>query len=274
MEVFTFSVHVYTSKRLISSYFALHQEEELNKLEGRWFSAFWAELPYEDIRSYFGDQTCLYFNFVAYYSYWLTIPAIIGIIMRLLPQYLFQYLVFYFCIINMLLVTIFLITWQRFQSRLTYSWGTIRMSHWEEPRDNHYGQLTLDPVTGQLQRKYPYFKCALKTYCGSLPVVLACCGATIWTMYTFLEIETATKVYAKEVAENIDENDVVDYLVWKFAVPAIPVSFYAMLVFIFTKIYRWLASWLTEWGNGVYGFLETFMKHYFRVHVINSIYFK
>ncbi len=45
-QIIFFSVHVLSTKRLILSSFALHQEEELSKLKNKWFFEFWNELPY------------------------------------------------------------------------------------------------------------------------------------------------------------------------------------------------------------------------------------
>lgn len=150
------TVHAFLHHHLIVSYFALHNPDDLSNLEGEWLKSFWDKNPYEGIRAYFGDNTCLYFNFLQYYTLFLILPALIGLGMMIVPEHWYNKLVFGVCIINMVHVTVYLIMWQRFQSQLAFRWGTLKMVNWEPARENHKGVLGHDPVTGRVERLYPH----------------------------------------------------------------------------------------------------------------------
>jgi len=119
-------------------------------------------LTTEDIRKYFGEGIALYFSFLGFYTTALFAPALLGIIHCILPECVSQHALVFFCIFNVLWVTIFLELWKRKCAELAYVWGTLRMTKWEEPRPNYWGVMAPDPVSGQYQPKYPWWKTCLK----------------------------------------------------------------------------------------------------------------
>jgi anoctamin-10 len=116
----------------------------------------------EDIRKYFGDSIALYFSFLGFYTVSLIGPAILGICQFILPEAATAYTLVFFCIFNVVWVTITQELWKRKCSELAYIWGTLRMTKWEDPRSNHRGVMRIDPVTGRYQPVYPWWKTATK----------------------------------------------------------------------------------------------------------------
>ncbi|ODM92879.1 Anoctamin-10 [Orchesella cincta] len=240
-------LHVYATSKLITSYFALHQADELNKLKGKWFWESFNKLPYEEIRSYYGDGVCLYFNFVAYYNAWLIVPAFFGLIMTLLPTQAFNSAVIYFCFLNMMFVILFLVNWQRKCSEISFLWGTLKMNRWEEQRADYDGVLAIDPVTGRFQRAYPTYKTSLKTCFGSVAVSVACIGLSMWMLHSFLDLDE----WVKEIAAGrrvLAKNELAQ-IFWEYVMPALPGVGYAGCVFTANKLFRMVANALTEWEN-------------------------
>jgi len=83
--------------------------------------------------------------------------AALACISFILPSYLTDVSQVFICIFNILWVTVFLEVWKRKCSELAYGWGTVDMPKWEEPRSNYQGVISVDPVTGRYQPKYPYW---------------------------------------------------------------------------------------------------------------------
>ena len=116
----------------------------------------------EEIRKYFGESIALYFSFLGFYTTSLFAPAILGIFYMFLPESAANASMAFFCIFNLLWVTIFLEVWKRKCNELAYVWGTLRMTKWEEPRSNYRGPPSVDPVTGRYMAKYPWWKTMVK----------------------------------------------------------------------------------------------------------------
>ncbi len=67
-------------------------------------------------------------------------------------------------------------------------------------------------------------------------------------MFKYLEYETDAKNYA---AQRLNEKGMgqMSKLWWKFGFPYLPVIVYCLIVLLLTKLYRWFADRLTEWGK-------------------------
>ncbi|CAL8104443.1 unnamed protein product [Orchesella dallaii] len=201
----------------------------------------------QEIRSYFGDDVCLYFNFVAFYNAWLIVPAIFGLIMAFLPSQAFHSTVVYFCFLNMMFVILFLINWQRKCSELAFLWGTLKMNKWEEPRPSYVGELSIDPVTGKFQRSYSSFKTGFKTFFGSGLVTFACIALSMYMLYSYLDLDDWVKeISMKEVS--LAKNEHMKFI-WEHVIPVLPGVGYAACVFTANKLFRVVANYLTEWEN-------------------------
>lgn len=104
----------------------------------------------EEIRKYFGDALALYFSFLGFYTTSLFIPAVLGLIQFLLPESTASsHSLVFFCIFNVIWVTISQEIWKRQCNETAFVWGNLRMTKWEEPRANFRGKMAIDPVTGR-----------------------------------------------------------------------------------------------------------------------------
>ncbi|KAJ9594502.1 hypothetical protein L9F63_014114, partial [Diploptera punctata] len=139
---------------LIERMYSLHDTEALDKLGKKWYSSLFAKQPFEEIRLYFGEAVALYFTFLGYYTKVLLVPMFLGFLQLLLSTESIAF----FCVFNVLWVTIFLEVWKRKCSELAFTWGTIGMTSLDEPRPNYRGVMGIDPVTGRYQPQFPRWK--------------------------------------------------------------------------------------------------------------------
>ncbi|XP_021955512.1 anoctamin-10 isoform X1 [Folsomia candida] len=228
----------FLTESLITSYYPLHDDAELTSLGDKWYWAFFQAQPFEEIRKYFGESISLYFSFLGFYTASLCAPAMLGILHLFFPDSASNYSLIFFCIFNVVWVTVTLELWKRKCSELAYVWGTLRMTKWEDPRSNFRGKMSMDPVTGRYQPKYPWWKTAVKVYGVSFPIVLVCLfGAFYIMLYSFWIEEILVEM------QHENGSKLAAILVY------VPSIVYAILVYLMNFYYRQLASFLTEWEN-------------------------
>ncbi|KAJ4441831.1 hypothetical protein ANN_11690 [Periplaneta americana] len=188
----------------------------------------------EEIRLYFGEAVALYFTFLGYYTTALLVPMVLGFLQLVLSTESIAF----FCVFNVLWVTVFLEVWKRKCSELAFTWGTIGMTSLDEPRPNYRGTMGIDKVTGRYQPQFPRWKTNARLYCVSLPIVLLCMVAAFFVMLASFWAEELIINMRKE--QGLDSSGVIVLL---------PSIVYSALVFILNLYYRMLATWLTEWEN-------------------------
>jgi hypothetical protein len=74
----------------------------------------------EEIRKYFGEAISLYFSFLGFYTFSLVLPALFGILHLFFPESASNYSLIFFCIFNVVWVTVTLELWKRKCSELAY----------------------------------------------------------------------------------------------------------------------------------------------------------
>ncbi|PSN48008.1 Anoctamin-10 [Blattella germanica] len=220
--------------RLIERMYPLHDSEALDKLGKKWYWALFRKQPFEEIRLYFGEAVALYFTFLGFYTTALLLPMIFGFLQ------LFQstQCMAFFCVFNVLWVTVFLEVWKRKCSELAFKWGTIGMTSLDEPRPNYRGVMGIDKVTGRFQPQFPRWKTNARLYCVSLPIVLLCMVGAFFIMLVSFWVEEYLINMKKE--QDLEVADLVVLL---------PSILYSAVVFILNLYYRRLATILTEWEN-------------------------
>uniref|UniRef100_A0AAR5PLA5 Anoctamin n=2 Tax=Dendroctonus ponderosae TaxID=77166 RepID=A0AAR5PLA5_DENPD len=216
------------NKQLITKIYPLHDDEELKKLAGSWYMPRWFKQPIGDIKEYFGESIALYFAFLEYYTLALVVPSVLGLF-----GYIFTETVPFFCIFNVIWVTLFLEVWKRKSNELAFKWGTIGMTSLDEPRPGFRGFMGVDAVTGKVCPQSPRFMTYVKMYAVSLPIVIIC---MILAFYLML-ISFWAEDYMKELFSPED------YLVM------IPSIVYSILVTVISAYFKDFASFLTEWEN-------------------------
>jgi len=107
-------------------------------------------LSVDAVREYFGETIAMYFAFLGYYTFFLTPPALLGLITNFyVTSQHHELSVVLFCVFNLIWSTIFLEAWKRKTAELAYLWGTINMEQFEEPRASFYGELGMFYVCSQ-----------------------------------------------------------------------------------------------------------------------------
>ncbi|XP_026479830.1 anoctamin-10-like [Ctenocephalides felis] len=218
---------------LIERIHPLHDKENLKKLGKEWYWALLKRQPIAEIREYFGEAVALYFNFLGFYTTALIIPMTLGFLQLIVSQ---ETLAF-FCVFNVIWVTVFLELWKRRCSELAFDWGTINMTSLDEPRPNYHGTMGIDAVSGKVQPQYPRWKTNMKLYCVSLPIVILCLLAAFWVMLLSFWFEDTLRT------QQTDSTGFGAYII------LLPGIVYTGIVYISNLYYRKIATQLTEWEN-------------------------
>jgi len=199
----------------------------------------------DEVREYFGETIAMYFAFLGFYTFFLTAPAVLGIV----TQFFFsnhQLSVVLFCMFNLVWATIFLESWKRNTAVLAYRWGTINTEQYEEPRAAFYGYLGKDPVTGRLQPQYSSFRRHLKFYGVSVPVMLLALVIAWFAMLSYFNMEDIMKPMYQG-----------DATLYGLCVSLVPTVVYAVIVLILNAIYHPLAVALNRWGKKRFSLMIT-----------------
>lgn len=223
-------LHVCLAKHLIKTIYPLHDAESLKKLGKRWYATLFDPQPLEEIRLYFGEAIALYFTFLGFYTTALLFPTFLGF----LQLFVSHETVPFFCVFNVVWVTVLLELWRRRSNELAFQWGTIGMTSLDEPRANFHGHMGKDAVTGRIQPQYPRWKTTAKLYFVSIPIVIACMLFASVFMLVLFWVEDYLKDLGTPLAEQLMN---------------LPSIIYSILVFIINVKYRKLATYLTEWEN-------------------------
>lgn len=145
-------------------YFPLHENKKLQDLDKDWFKAFAWGTNIDKVRDYYGERIALYFLFMSHLNKWLVAPAIIG-----LGFWLYDTLPFggdgsadnksevYVCIGMGFWSMLFVHFWRRTCATASARWGTIGLGvQLEETRPEFRGVNQINPVTGRIDRFYPW----------------------------------------------------------------------------------------------------------------------
>ncbi|XP_021939125.1 anoctamin-10 isoform X2 [Zootermopsis nevadensis] len=220
--------------KLVKRMYPLHDMEALDKLGKKWYWALFQKQPFEDIRLYFGEAVALYFTFLGFYTTALLVPMFLGFLQLFLPTESIAF----FCVFNVLWMTVFLEVWKRKCSELAFTWGTIGMTSLDEPRANYRGVMGIDEVTGRYQPQFPRWKTNARLYCVSLPIVFVCMVGAFFVMLASFWAEELLLNMKKQ--QSLEAGEIVVLL---------PSIIYSAVVFIMNSCYRKVATWLTEWEN-------------------------
>lgn len=223
-------IHVCLTEHLIKTLYPLHDVESLKKLGNNWYMTLFGPQPLEEIRLYFGEAIALYFTFLGFYTTALLFPTFLGF----LQLFLSNETVPFFCVFNVVWVTVLLELWRRRSNELAFQWGTIGMTSLDEPRANFHGQMGIDAVTGRIQPQHPRWKTTTKMYLVSIPIVIGCMLFASLFMLLLFWVEDYLKELGTPLAQQLMN---------------LPSIIYSILVYIINVKYRKLASYLTEWEN-------------------------
>eukprot|EP00457_Paulinella_chromatophora_P000985 gb/GEZN01000987.1/.p1 GENE.gb/GEZN01000987.1/~~gb/GEZN01000987.1/.p1 ORF type:complete len:903 (+),score=148.12 gb/GEZN01000987.1/:28-2736(+) len=141
--------------------FPIHKDADRNKLEKEWMG-FWPLFtqPLSDVRNYYGEKVGMYFAFLEFYTKWLLIPALCGIIVfcqQLAHQMRVDVSILPFAgFFVALWAALFLEYWKRREATLRSDWGQTHFVIKEPLRPEFEGDKLRDPTSGKVVR-YFYF---------------------------------------------------------------------------------------------------------------------
>eukprot|EP00933_Yihiella_yeosuensis_P014337 TRINITY_DN12897_c1_g1_i1.p1 TRINITY_DN12897_c1_g1~~TRINITY_DN12897_c1_g1_i1.p1 ORF type:complete len:761 (-),score=135.63 TRINITY_DN12897_c1_g1_i1:182-2464(-) len=141
-------------------YYPLHEESKLADMDKKWFRTFVTGRDIDKVRDYFGERIALYFLFLSHLCKWLLFPSLVGVVLWILDLLFMtpdNFTAMFVCIGMGLWVMGFAHFWRRKQSSTALRWGTFTMKKQPEPsRPQFYGVHRINPVTGRVDRYYPW----------------------------------------------------------------------------------------------------------------------
>lgn len=144
----------------LKGFFALHENKKLLDLDKDWFKCFvWGTNIYK-VRDYFGEQVAMYFLFMSHFIKWLILPSICGTAIYFFgviwgtPDNATALMV---CIGMSFWYIFFVHFWRRNQATHAVKWGCLSIGPTLEPtRPGFVGTSRINPVTGRIDRYYPW----------------------------------------------------------------------------------------------------------------------
>ncbi|CAG8736094.1 11747_t:CDS:10, partial [Dentiscutata erythropus] len=175
-----FAISTLLSEKVFTDYYPLHDGSIFDKnslrtkLNDSWIKN-WKSKPLDQIREYFGEKLALYFVFLEYYTNWLTIPSIVGLIVFIyglidafsrglvssknigtISSIVDNALTVPFALFMTLWSTAFLEYWKRANNTLQYNWDVMCYEEEELPRPEFYGtERRPSPITGKEEMYFP-----------------------------------------------------------------------------------------------------------------------
>lgn len=144
----------------VQAFYPLHENRKLVDLDKDWFRAFVWGSSIEKVRDYFGERIAMYFLFMSHFMKWLVLPSIcgtglwaVGVIYGSPDNY-----AAFIVVVGISLWSIFFVHfWRRNAATHAAKWGTLGMgSDLEATRPGFMGTCRINPVTGRIDRYYPW----------------------------------------------------------------------------------------------------------------------
>jgi hypothetical protein len=154
-------LHSLLLKNEILAFFPPHNKQEADVILDASSGALtmpWRQ-PVELIRAYMGEKVALYYVFMAHYSLWLILPAVIGLIFQLVvwgtgPNFSHPVLPFYGVCITVWAI-IMLEFWKRSQRMQAMKWGMLDFEDEEPDRPEFKGDRIKSFVDGRDMTYFP-----------------------------------------------------------------------------------------------------------------------
>jgi len=164
------------------AFFPLHDDKLRVAIEAKWkkWNSLWNQ-PLRDIREYYGEQIGIYFAFLSFYTKWLAVPALSGLIIFIWQMAKGTVDVAGTPIMAVIVVvwaTTMLEAWKRREAELSAEWGMGDFLEKETARPEFEGEWTLSPATGKLEEEFPFWQ-KIKRMVASQTVVWMLIGVVI-----------------------------------------------------------------------------------------------
>lgn len=142
--------------------------------------------PLDNIAEYYGEGVAFYFAFFSFYTRWLVIPSIVGLVVfcfQLSQNRLDNVYCVPYAILIMVWGSFMLVFWRQKSSALAYRWGVLEYEVEETERPQFRGEHRYDDATGEVRKVYPAWKRIWK-YMVSVPVLCFTMGLMLVIMIT------------------------------------------------------------------------------------------
>ncbi|RIA84496.1 calcium-activated chloride channel-domain-containing protein [Glomus cerebriforme] len=220
---------------------------QLNEL---WVKGSFRRQPIDKIREYFGEKMALYFAWLGFYTSWLSVASIAGIIVVIygliyaasgkfekssekFSAIWDNALTAPYALIMAIWATCFLETWKRFNSSIQYDWDVMDYEKDELPRPEFYGTtLRTSLITLKKEIHFPYKKKLVKIII-SIIIVLISIGIVIVTVVVLIKIPAQLQVF-----KNV-----------KYVAPVITAIINLATIIILNLVYKNVARFLTNFEN-------------------------
>lgn len=154
-------------------------------------SYFWTGLlnqPLDQIAEYYGESVAFYFAWVAFFSRWLFLPSILGLIVfsiQISSQNMDHWICVPYGIFIVIWCSLMLVFWRQKQSALAYRWGVLGFEMEETERPQFKGKSVFDPATQEMRKVYPPQR-RLGKYLIAAPTMLILTGVMLLVMTVVL----------------------------------------------------------------------------------------
>eukprot|EP00658_Telonema_sp_P-2_P062257 TRINITY_DN5092_c0_g1_i1.p1 TRINITY_DN5092_c0_g1~~TRINITY_DN5092_c0_g1_i1.p1 ORF type:complete len:734 (+),score=185.73 TRINITY_DN5092_c0_g1_i1:40-2241(+) len=247
----------------------LHDEAEQSKLmsalRGR------VLVPVQEVRDYFGSEVAFYFAWLNFFTVWLVIPGVFGLLLwALRPEGVSvdnSPRIPAFTIFVALWGITFLAFWRRRAAEWACTWDTLDCDDaWkmEDIRIDFAGELVVSPVTGFKQLHYPSWKRWYIWYPLSVLVSLFMLAVAFGFMCLSLNLQGyvhgsdefdahgrrhfESPIHVQAIAAYAQPGAIFDPDLG-YVMPLVPVVIHVVMVMILNAIYGMVAEWLTSLEN-------------------------
>jgi anoctamin-10/anoctamin-7 len=138
---------------IIEAFYPLHCDEEKQQLKQAWMvrCALPNQQPLDEIKDYFGEKIGLYFAWLAHYTTWLAVPAVLGLAVTVdvwVEKSADAKAVPFFGLLMCVWSTAFLESWKRRNSVIAMEWGMHGYENQEVDRPQFSGDAVDSHVEG------------------------------------------------------------------------------------------------------------------------------
>ena len=222
-------------KRTLLSIFPLHDRsisDQLVAVVSKWDCTPW-NMPFEDLRQYFGEKIALYNVFIGHYSRWLIIPGLIGLVFQLVVWSTLNFsspvLPFYSLIICVWSIYM-LEYWKRQESYSALQWGMTEFEEEEPVRPEFKGHPIKSYINGKEMLYFPpeeYMDNMINSSSVVLAYMLLVLGVVASIYVLRFSIEKQVGTYSSTIASVLN----------------------TIQITVFNYIYRSIAVKLTDYEN-------------------------
>jgi len=166
--------------------------------------------PLDRIAAYFGETIAFYFAWLEFYTQWLVVPSIIGVLLFVWQLYYGSLDVAWSPIFSLFMAVwsiLFLEFWKRRNAELAQRWGVLHYEDEEVVRPQFIGEWKQDASTGEMVRIYPAWRRAAKYAIVTVPFVLLWVLGILYLM-VFVYAVRDQMLYQFEIHEAISRTRV------------------------------------------------------------------